>query len=56
MCTVPRVVIEEEVVDFGSMSVGQSGTRVLCVRNDSDVTALFQVCTVCGLHTYCNPL
>ncbi|CAI8043465.1 Cilia- and flagella-associated protein 65 [Geodia barretti] len=40
---VPRVSIEEEVVDFGSMSVGQSATAVLHVRNDSDVTTLFQV-------------
>ena len=43
--TVPRVSIEEDVVDFGSMSVGQPATAVLHVRNDSDVTALFQVYT-----------
>ena len=53
--TVPRVSIEEEVVDFGSMSVGQSATAVLHVRNDSDVTTLFQVYTwsYSCIHTHC---
>ena len=43
LTSVPRVLMEEEVLDFGNLPCGQSVTKTLHIRNDSDVTALFQV-------------
>ena len=43
LTSVPRVVMEEEVLEFGNLPCGQSVTKTLHIRNVSDVTALFQV-------------
>lgn len=40
---VPKVVIEEDILNFGNLPCGKSTTAILHVKNCSDVTALLQV-------------
>jgi len=39
----PQVSIDESVVSFGNVECGKSSTGVMHIKNESDVTTVFQV-------------